>query len=105
MSTGVNRLVTPLLAVSAMGRCDEIRALIAQGADLSATTVDGNIALWLSAANGNLEAIQILIDAGVDLVNFDAFDYGETIALYPEAVKRHIEAGNALAWGIVYPVK
>ena len=44
---------------------------------------------------------RILIDAGVDIVNFDAFDYGETIALYPEAVKRHLEAGNALAWGIV----
>jgi len=43
----------------------------------------------------------ILMDAGVDIVNFDAFDYGETIALYPEAVKRHIEAGKALAWGIV----
>jgi hypothetical protein len=43
----------------------------------------------------------ILMDAGADIVNFDAFDYGETIALYPEAVKRHLEAGKALAWGIV----
>ena len=49
---------------------------------------------------GNTEW-SILIDAGVDIVNFDAFDYGETIALYPEAVKRHLEAGKALAWGIV----
>ena len=49
---------------------------------------------------GNTEW-RILIDAGVDIVNFDAFDYGETIALYPEAVKRHLEAGKALAWGIV----
>ncbi len=49
---------------------------------------------------GNTEW-SILIDAGVDLVNFDAFDYGETIALYPDAVKRHIESGKALAWGIV----
>lgn len=49
---------------------------------------------------GNTEW-SILIDAGVDIVNFDAFDYGETIALYPEAVKRHIEEGKALAWGIV----
>ena len=47
---------------------------------------------------GNTEW-SILIDAGVDIVNFDAFDYGETIALYPEAVKRHLEAGKALAWG------
>jgi hypothetical protein len=43
----------------------------------------------------------LLIEAGVDIVNFDAFDYGETIALYPGAVKRYLEAGNALAWGIV----
>ncbi len=49
---------------------------------------------------GNTEW-SILIDAGVDIVNFDAFDYGETIALYPEAVKRHLLAGKALAWGIV----
>ena len=49
---------------------------------------------------GNTEW-SILIDAGVDLVNFDAFDYGETIALYPEAVKRHLLAGKGLAWGIV----
>jgi hypothetical protein len=37
----------------------------------------------------------------VDIVNFDAFDYGETIALYPDAVRRHLAAGKALAWGIV----
>jgi len=49
---------------------------------------------------GNTEW-SILIDAGVDIVNFDAFDYGETIALYPEAVKRHLNAGKALAWGVV----
>ena len=49
---------------------------------------------------GNTEW-SILIDAGVDIVNFDAFDYGETIALYPEAVRRHLGAGKALAWGIV----
>jgi methionine synthase II (cobalamin-independent) len=49
---------------------------------------------------GNTEW-SILIDAGADIVNFDAFDYGETIALYPEAVKRHLLAGKALAWGVV----
>ena len=49
---------------------------------------------------GNTEW-SILIDAGVDIVNFDAFDYGETIALYPDAVRRHLEAGKALAWGLV----
>ena len=49
---------------------------------------------------GNTEW-SILMDAGADIVNFDAFDYGETIALYPQAVKRHLESGKVLAWGIV----
>ncbi len=44
----------------------------------------------------------LLVDAGADIVNFDAYDFGETVALYPEQMKRHIETnGNALAWGIV----
>jgi len=49
---------------------------------------------------GNTEW-SILIDAGVDIVNFDAFEYGETIAMYPDAVKKHFEKGGMLAWGII----
>ena len=49
---------------------------------------------------GNTEW-SILIDAGVDIVNFDAHQFGETIALYPQQVKAHLEAGKALAWGVV----
>lgn len=49
---------------------------------------------------GNTEW-SILIDAGVDLVNFDAFEFGYTMCMYPEHVKRHLEAGKMLAWGIV----
>ncbi|MEI6518975.1 MAG: hypothetical protein WCO98_02865 [bacterium] len=49
---------------------------------------------------GNTEW-SILIDAGVDLVNFDAFDFGDTVALYPQAMKAHLEAGKGLAWGVV----
>jgi hypothetical protein len=49
---------------------------------------------------GNTEW-SILIDAGVDIVNFDAFEFGHTIAIYPEQVKKHLEAGKYLAWGVV----
>jgi hypothetical protein len=49
---------------------------------------------------GNTEW-SILMDAGVDIVNFDAFEYGETIAMYPDAVKKHLEKGGMLAWGII----
>lgn len=49
---------------------------------------------------GNTEW-SILIDAGVDMVNFDAFGFGETIAMYPDSVKALLERGGILAWGIV----
>jgi len=49
---------------------------------------------------GNTEW-SIPIDAGVDIVNFDAFQYGETIAMYPDHVKDHLKRGCMLAWGIV----
>jgi hypothetical protein len=49
---------------------------------------------------GNTEW-SIPIDAGAEIVNFDAFQYGETIAMYPDHVKRHLEGGKVLAWGVV----
>jgi len=50
---------------------------------------------------GNTEW-SILVDAGADVISFDAFEHGETIALYPEYLKRHFtERGGALAWGVV----
>jgi hypothetical protein len=49
---------------------------------------------------GNTEW-SILIDAGVDIVNFDAFEYGDTIAIYADSVKKHLENGGMLAWGVV----
>jgi cobalamin biosynthesis protein CobD len=38
----------------------------------------------------------ILMDAGVDIINFDAFDYGETILLHPDAFESHLKAGKGL---------
>ena len=49
---------------------------------------------------GNTEW-SILIDAGVDIVNFDAFGFGETIAMYASSVKAHLNKGGLLAWGVV----
>lgn len=43
----------------------------------------------------------ILIDSGVDIISFDAYDYGETIAYYADRVKAFLEEGGVLAWGIV----
>ena len=49
---------------------------------------------------GNTEW-SILIDAGVDIVNFDAFEFGETIAIYSDSVKQLFARGGMLAWGVV----
>ena len=49
---------------------------------------------------GNTEW-SILMDAGVDIVNFDAFEYGATIAMYADSVKKHLERGGMLAWGVI----
>ena len=50
---------------------------------------------------GNTEW-SILVDAGVDIVNFDAFEFGETVGLYSDSMKQHlVERKNYLAWGVV----
>lgn len=49
---------------------------------------------------GNTEW-SILVDAGVDMINFDAFEYGYTIVMYADHIKKHLERGGMLAWGIV----
>jgi methionine synthase II (cobalamin-independent) len=43
----------------------------------------------------------ILIDAGADIISFDAYQFGRTIGYYPEEVNRFLEEGGVLAWGIV----
>jgi hypothetical protein len=49
---------------------------------------------------GNTEW-SILTDAGVDMVNFDAYGFGETVSLYGNDMRSHLEKGRCLAWGIV----
>ena len=43
----------------------------------------------------------ILIDAGVDIISFDAYEFGETIGYYPKQTKEFLEKEGAIAWGIV----
>jgi hypothetical protein len=43
----------------------------------------------------------ILIDAGVDIISFDAYEFGDTVGYYPEQMKKFLEGGGAIAWGIV----
>jgi methionine synthase II (cobalamin-independent) len=48
---------------------------------------------------GNTEW-SILVDAGVDILSFDAFEFGETLAIYAEAMQRFLGKGGIIAWGI-----
>lgn len=43
----------------------------------------------------------LVINCGPDIINFDAYDYTETIALYPKEFTGFLEKGGYLAWGIV----
>lgn len=43
----------------------------------------------------------ILIDAGLDIIAFDAWNFAHTIACYPEQVRQLVERDGILAWGIV----
>ena len=43
----------------------------------------------------------MLIEAGPDIINFDAFGYMESFLLYPEEITKFIEGGGTIAWGIV----
>jgi hypothetical protein len=49
---------------------------------------------------GNTEW-SILVDAGVDIINFDAYGYGDTVAMYPDAIRKHLKRGGMLAFGII----
>jgi methionine synthase II (cobalamin-independent) len=42
-----------------------------------------------------------VIRSGADIINFDAYDYVDTVSLYPEEFRGFLEKGGLLAWGIV----
>jgi len=43
----------------------------------------------------------ILLATSLDILNVDAYNYGYTVALYPEEVKAFLGRGGVIAWGIV----
>ena len=43
----------------------------------------------------------VVLSAPIDILSFDAYDYGQTLSLYPEEVRRFLGRGGIIAWGIV----
>lgn len=43
----------------------------------------------------------MLLAAGPDIINFDAYEYMDYFLLYPKDILRFIEGGGTVAWGII----
>ncbi len=43
----------------------------------------------------------VMASTGVQVLNFDAYQFGHTMGLYPDAVAVHLARGGCIAWGIV----
>lgn len=43
----------------------------------------------------------LLAETKIDIIAFDAYFFGDKIALYPEQINKFLERGGILAWGIV----
>lgn len=43
----------------------------------------------------------LVISSGIDILNFDAYFFGDTLSIYPEEIKEFISKGGFIAWGIV----
>lgn len=70
-----------------------VKALLAQGADVNATSADGYTALMYTASYGNSEIVRFLLDKGADV---NAQDKTGHTALM-EAAKQELDAGDVMA--------
>lgn len=43
----------------------------------------------------------VLIEAGVDIINFDAFSYSKSLGAYAKDMEKFLKSGGYIAWGIV----
>lgn len=64
------------------------------------SAVQGKGALVGSHCCGNTDW-SLLVEAGVDIINFDAYVYPDSVGLYADSISGFLERGGCLAWGIV----
>lgn len=43
----------------------------------------------------------VLLGTSLDIINFDAYNYAQSLSLYPREVKRFLDDSRTIAWGIV----
>jgi ankyrin repeat protein len=59
--------LTPLLFASRQGSLETVRVLVAAGADVNKTAVDGSSPILVAVQNGNYDVARFLLDRGADL--------------------------------------
>jgi methionine synthase II (cobalamin-independent) len=43
----------------------------------------------------------VLLDTSLNILNFDTYNYAQSLSLYPTEVKRFLDKGGVIAWGII----
>jgi methionine synthase II (cobalamin-independent) len=43
----------------------------------------------------------LLTEAGVSIISFDAFEFADSLPLYPDAIRGFLQDGGVIAWGVV----
>ena len=43
----------------------------------------------------------VLLDTSVDIISFDAYNYAQSLSLYPVEVKKFLDREGTIAWGVV----
>ena len=43
----------------------------------------------------------VLLRTSLDILSFDAYNYAESLSLYPAEIRKFLDRGGAIAWGIV----
>ncbi len=96
-------LAPPLRHAAAAGKADLVRALLACGADLDACDVFSRTAIEYAAANGHVECVRLLLNAG-------AFDYRDALyvaalcgqhAVVDYLLSRGVQPGLAPEWALM----
>lgn len=64
-------------------------------------TLKGQGALIGIHCCGNTDWSMLTDTAGIDIINFDAFNFQERFVLYADNLKRFLEKGGLICWGIV----
>ncbi|MGD9118175.1 MAG: methionine synthase [Dehalococcoidia bacterium] len=43
----------------------------------------------------------VILETSLDILSFDAYNYAQSLSLYPAEVKRFLDRGGVIAWGII----